>query len=133
MIKINEEIIASSLCISGVYLIRNTEEDICYIGQARNILKRWFDHMTVTSNVKLAKDIREKGLNIFTFSILEIVDDTTELFKREKYYINLYAVIKNKKLYNNITYKQRLAVQRNLLSSRKIVKNLEKIPTEYFN
>lgn len=79
--------------ISGIYLIRNIENEKIYIGQAKNIQKRWYDHcrcgigIDTPVNNKLYQDMLKYGLENFAFYLLQ---ETKELDEREKYYIELF-------------------------------------------
>jgi hypothetical protein len=80
---------------SGIYKITNQKDNMCYIGQAVDLARRWKDHAkcglgidTPTSN-KLYKAMIEDGLWNFSFEILEECP-SAQLNEKEKYYIQLY-------------------------------------------
>lgn len=80
--------------ISGIYQIKNKDNNKIYVGCSSNIFRRWADHkMRYASktnkeyNKKLYQDMRLYGLSSFVFSIIEICD-VDNLFIREKYYID---------------------------------------------
>lgn len=80
---------------SGIYKITNQKDNMCYIGQAVDLARRWKDHAkcglgidTPASN-KLYKAMIEDGLWNFSFEILEECP-STQLNEKEKYYIQLY-------------------------------------------
>lgn len=78
---------------SGIYSITNTINGFRYIGQSKNIGKRWAEHletMNKPNNRLLYKAIEEYGIENFTFSILEICSEDL-LDEKEKHYIDLYA------------------------------------------
>lgn len=80
---------------SGIYKITNQKDNMCYIGQAVDLARRWKDHAkcglgidTPASN-KLYKAMIEDGLWNFSFEILEECP-SAQLNEKEKYYIQLY-------------------------------------------
>ena len=80
---------------SGIYKITNQLDDMCYIGQAVDLARRWKDHVkcglgidTPSSN-KLYKAMQEDGVWNFSFEILEECP-REELNEKERYYIQLY-------------------------------------------
>ena len=80
---------------SGVYKITNQKDNMCYIGQAVDLARRWKDHAkcglgidTPASN-KLYKAMIEDGLWNFSFEVLEECP-SAQLNEKEKYYIQLY-------------------------------------------
>lgn len=80
---------------SGIYKITNQKNNLCYIGQAVDLSRRWKDHAkcglgidTPASN-KLYQAMMEDGLWNFSFEILEECP-REQLNEKEKYYINLY-------------------------------------------
>ena len=84
---------ASGAC--GIYKITHIESGIAYIGQARDIKTRWSDHIKHSLGIdtpvtsQLYAFTREKGLDNFTFEILEKCS-AAELNEKEKFYIDLY-------------------------------------------
>lgn len=80
----------------GIYKIENLINHKCYIGQSRNINKRWTDHRVAAFNKNdkgydypLYRAIRKYGLNNFDFSIIEECS-IKELNEKEKYWISFY-------------------------------------------
>ena len=79
----------------GIYKITHTESGISYIGQARDIKVRWSDHIKHSLGIdtpvtsQLYAFTREKGIDNFTFEILEKCS-AAELNEKEKFYIDLY-------------------------------------------
>ena len=76
---------------TGIYKITNTENGMCYIGQAANIADRWKQHIkrgigaeTPTRN-KLYPAMLAIGVENFTFEIVEECDRTM-LNEREDYW-----------------------------------------------
>lgn len=84
---------ANDVC--GLYKITNQKTGECYIGQARDIRKRWYEHCKAACGVdtpqgnKLYKAMQKDGIENFSFELLEICD-SNELNKKERYYIDLY-------------------------------------------
>lgn len=84
---------------SGVYKITNQLTDMCYIGQAIDLAKRWKDHakcglgIDTPVNNKLYKSMQIDGLENFTWEILEECSNN-ELNEKEKFYIELYQADK---------------------------------------
>jgi hypothetical protein len=79
----------------GIYKITHIESGISYIGQARDIKERWVTHVKCSLGIdtpvtsKLYAFTREKGIDNFTFEILEKCS-MAELNEKEKFYIDLY-------------------------------------------
>ena len=76
---------------SGIYKITNTNNNMCYVGQAVNIADRWKQHIkrgigaeTPTRN-KLYPAMLEFGVENFTFEIIEKVE-RSQLNDREDYW-----------------------------------------------
>lgn len=77
----------------GIYAIRNSINGKMYIGQSRDIAKRWEQHIyhrgaATASNID--KAINEFGLHNFEFKILEFCRPD-ELDMKEDYYIRYYG------------------------------------------
>ena len=80
---------------SGIYKITNQKDNLCYIGQAVDLARRWKDHAkcglgidTPASN-KLYQSMIEDGIWNFSFEVLEECP-REQLNEKEKYYIDLY-------------------------------------------
>jgi group I intron endonuclease len=89
--------------ITGIYKIKNKTNATCYIGQSKNIFRRWNDHTNLLlsgkhPNLKLQGDFALSDLQNFEFEILETCKDKF-LLQKEKFYINK-TVIEGGKLYN---------------------------------
>jgi len=83
---------ASTRC-SGVYQIRNTENQKRYIGSATNLYKRCVYYIgdlrrETHANNYLQRAWDKYGSDVFVFEILEFVDDQTQLIVREQHYID---------------------------------------------
>ena len=82
--------------MTGIYKIENLINHKCYIGQAKNIEKRWKDHkkdskseLSIKYNYPLYCAFRKYGLEYFSFEILEECK-IEELNEREIYYIQAF-------------------------------------------
>lgn len=80
--------------VIGIYKITNKINGKTYIGQSRNIYKRWHGHKetckrTKYKDVLLYKAMNKYGIENFEFEIIEICDeellDEKEIFYIEKY------------------------------------------------
>ena len=89
------KILGSNDAVCGIYKITNQETGECYIGQARDMKKRFYEHCRCGLGVdtpvgnKLYAAMREYGLDNFTFELL-LECKPEELNKKEKYFIELY-------------------------------------------
>lgn len=84
------------MSIVGIYKIENLINHKVYIGQSRNIEKRWNRHKSTILNQNdhnyenpLYRAIRKYGIENFQFSILEKCS-IEELNQKEIYWINFY-------------------------------------------
>lgn len=91
----------ASEAMVGIYMIVNKLNNKKYIGQSRNIFKRWYEHYNEAikdrdnDNSVLHAAIRVDGIENFEFHIIELCE-VAELDEREKFYISLYETsIKN--------------------------------------
>jgi hypothetical protein len=79
----------------GIYKITHIDSGLSYIGQAKDIKERWVTHVKCSLGIdtpvtsQLYAFTREKGIDNFTFEILEKCS-TAELNEKEKFYIDLY-------------------------------------------
>lgn len=80
----------------GIYKITNKINNKCYIGQSKNISKRWRSHKSnaynpneKSYNYPLYRAFRKYGLENFSFEILEECS-IKDLNQKEKYYINKF-------------------------------------------
>ena len=79
----------------GIYKLTHIESGISYIGQAKDIKTRWSDHVKCALGIdtpvtsQLYAFMREKGVDTFTFEVLEKCP-AGELNEKEKFYIDLY-------------------------------------------
>lgn len=81
--------------ITGIYKITNKNNQLCYIGQAKDIKERLREHMKfglgidTPANNKLYIAMLNEGLESFTFELLEECDEK-DLDEKEVFYIKLY-------------------------------------------
>lgn len=81
--------------ITGIYKITNKNNQLCYIGQAKDIRERLREHMKfglgidTPANNKLYIAMLDEGLESFTFELLEECDEK-DLDEKEVFYIKLY-------------------------------------------
>ena len=81
--------------VCGIYKITNQKTDMCYIGQAADVAKRWKDHakcglgIDTPANNKLYKAMQEDGLWNFSWELLEACSRDL-LNEKEAFYIDLY-------------------------------------------
>ena len=108
----------------GIYLIKNNVNNRHYVGQSKDIERRWNEHRHSTFNTNatdyetpLHRAIRKYGIENFAFEILEVVPNHSELNSIENKYIAKYNSIG--KGYNQII------TSRNGLSKEEINKKLE--------
>lgn len=90
--------------LKGIYAIYCKANNTYYIGMTqRSFLQRWHYHLTDLlnhqhGNKRLQHDFLKFGINAFSFSILEILNDDRLIEIREKQYIHYYAA--KYKVYN---------------------------------
>ncbi len=80
---------------SGIYKITNKVNGKIYIGSAYNLSNRFSTHQyTLRNNTHKNKHLQAAwnlyGSDCFSFEILELVEDKTELLKREQFYIDSF-------------------------------------------
>ena len=80
--------------ISGIYQIKNTINGKCYIGSAVDLKKRWRNHLSALRrrghyNKHLQRAFDKYGEATFTFSILEQIEDTSQLIIHEQHYLGV--------------------------------------------
>lgn len=90
--------------ICGIYCITNTANNKKYIGQSRNIEKRWRGHIgdlnrNKHSNSHMQNAWNTYGAQSFSFVIVEICD-RDELTDREKYWMDYYNTLDRDLGYN---------------------------------
>lgn len=75
--------------IVGIYKITNLLNNKCYVGQSRNIYRRWQSHRYANDSYPLHAAMKKYGAKNFSFEILEECD-TDELNEKESYYIQKF-------------------------------------------
>ena len=75
---------------SGIYQIKNTLNGKCYIGSAVALQQRWAVHLSTLRrgkhyNLHLQRAFDKYGEAVFTFTILEYLEDSLQLILREQY------------------------------------------------
>lgn len=81
--------------VCGIYKITNQQTGECYIGQARDCKKRWYEHcrcgigIDTPQGSQLYSAMLEYGLDAFSFELL-LECDPSQLNEKEKYFIELY-------------------------------------------
>ena len=84
----------------GIYKITNLVTGTIYIGQSKNIERRFIDHNTISYNSEIVdKNINLYGKENFLYEVLEECP-IEKLDEREYYYINLYRP--THKMYNKL-------------------------------
>lgn len=84
--------------VTGIYKITNQLNDMCYIGQAVDVAKRWKEHakcgleIDTPANNKLYKAMIEDGIWNFSWELLETCSEK-QLDEREAYYIDSYQSV----------------------------------------
>lgn len=89
----------------GVYKFTNVVTGKVYVGSSYNIARRYQDHFNgLLKNksplTRVQNSFNKHGFANFYFSILEIVDKSEELLKREQYWIDFYDSTHQDKGYN---------------------------------
>ena len=82
--------------MTGIYKITNKINNKMYIGQSKDIKKRWKQHLYEMNNKKshsynyeLYRSMRKHGVENFSFDILEECN-VEDLNRREMYWVNFY-------------------------------------------
>lgn len=88
----------------GIYKIENKQNHRVYIGQSKDILKRWNRHKRelilhkhINSMLQRASD--KYGLDVFSFEILEQCEES-DLNEKEKKWLDFYGGLESDKTYN---------------------------------
>ena len=117
--------------ITGIYKITNLINNHCYIGQSRNIEKRWNSHKSALNssdaklkNYPLYKAFSKYGLENFSFEVVE--ECPIEMLNdKERYWIIYYQPEYNqtiggdyKIIPQKLTYEQVQEIQKILLSDK---------------
>lgn len=81
---------------TGIYKITNLQTDECYIGQSKDVYKRFCQHckcglgIDTPQNNKLYKAMQKYGLQNFSFQLLQECP-ADQLDQKEKFYIEAYS------------------------------------------
>lgn len=81
--------IGNGKIVQGVYSITNLKNGKKYIGQSKDIYKRWREHKTKGKETTISSAIYTYGEDYFKFQILETCP-TNQLIEREQYWIDYY-------------------------------------------
>lgn len=85
--------------IIGVYVITNMLNGSMYIGQSRDIIRRWRDEKLARDDFALSRALRKYGISNFSFEILiECPLESLDFF--EKAFIDAYGTFSGRKHYN---------------------------------
>lgn len=108
----------------GIYCIKNLINEKRYIGQSGNILKRWNSHISDLKNGShrnrlLQSDFDKVGIEGFSFTVLEELEDRININEREQYWINKLKTFEE---YN-----------RQVSLSEENIDNIEYVPIEILN
>lgn len=76
----------------GIYLITNTTNGMCYVGQSVDIIERWKAHSSSKKLSLIGIAINTEGISNFKF---EVIEECTkeQLNEREKFWIEHYNCI----------------------------------------
>lgn len=123
----------------GIYIITNTFNKKVYIGSAKKFRLRWNQHSCKLMQDKHDNHYLQSAFNKYCanweFSILEIINDFTNIYTIEKEYIDRY-IKDGFELFNLMDVKDGLFTLKKYIryqASKKISKsNKGKLPTNYF-
>lgn len=80
----------------GIYkLTLASDTDVCYIGQARDVYTRWFEHMKKMIGVEAKgnEKLYEYGVADFYWKLLEEINDADKLNDAEHYWIEYWGCL----------------------------------------
>lgn len=80
----------------GIYKLTLADDvEVCYIGQARDIYTRWFEHAKkmIGVDAKGNEKLYEYQVGDFYWKVLEEVEDSKELNDAEKYWIEYWCCL----------------------------------------
>lgn len=87
--------VVGTRAVCGIYKITNQKNNMCYIGQAVDISKRWKNHAKAGLGIdtpvgnKLYQAMQDDGIYSFSWEVLTPCEKE-ELNSKEKYFIKLY-------------------------------------------
>lgn len=91
---------------AGVYIIINHVTKDFYIGSARlgNLYDRILDHLFYrTGNKPIASSLKDHGLQNISFTLLESIQDTEIIYKKEAEYLIILTPTFN--IYKHVSYR----------------------------
>ena len=93
---------------SGIYKIENLRNGKAYIGSSIDIQSRWRAHKSllrrnIHPNQHLQRAFNLEGEDSFCFEILEIVNSSSLLLEKERFYTEKYNALDSSKGYNTLT------------------------------
>lgn len=97
--------------LSGVYMIKNLKNKKIYIGSTKMSFKRrYLEHLRTLKinkhhNTYLNRAVKKYGIENFEFSVIEVINDSSILYirEREKFFINNLNSVKQGYNFSNIT------------------------------
>ena len=86
--------------MQGIYKITNQINQKSYIGKSKNIEERWKQHLRPSSwqnepNKPLYRAFKKYGIDNFTFSVIEIIDDYNKSDQQEQFWIKKFNTYQN--------------------------------------
>ena len=79
--------------VCGIYSITNNVTGAVYIGQSRDMRKRWAEHKRAKSSTAIHNAIRKHGVCNFTFSVLEECE-AGNLNARESHFVSVFDCVR---------------------------------------
>ncbi len=76
-----------------IYIVRNTVNAKCYVGQSKEINRRWKTHKSGNGSKLLASAIKKYGLESFEFEVIDQRDTQEQADSLETYYIKHYNTL----------------------------------------
>lgn len=87
------------LLTCGIYLLENKVTGQLYVGQSKNIEKRFRSHINMEPKSPIDRSLRKYGHRRFIFNILCECEES-ELNNKEREYVDLYDAVENKHHFN---------------------------------
>lgn len=90
-LKYNKKYVIINLVVEmvGIYLITNKINNKKYVGQSKDIERRWKEHILKEKNTMIHNAIKKYGKENFDFKILELCS-LEQLTEKERYYYKKY-------------------------------------------
>lgn len=127
----------------GIYKITNNINHHSYIGQSKNIKRRWNNEKSASSDVTsksynypLSRAFRKYGIQNFTFEVIEECS-TDDLNERENYWINKLKPEYNQtsggdyQVHGKLTYNQVQEIQQILVKDTESVVSHKELALKY--